>query len=182
MGVFEALTVQCPGVSESDEYLLPGVIWQVGTGSKHWPVVLDGETFQLGPESLLLLRHHAVSSTLRRERIAMFDLEFQSQITFPHRCFVCIRHPLTLDLQTAWEKGKISPKKPYKPNFSNSSCCLNPNSHTRLVWSYRYISIITKNSSESWWLRSRFLLCLNSSLWTGNSQYAVAIFTVDISS
>lgn len=49
-------------------YLLPGVVWQAGTGSKHGAVVLDGEMLQLGPERLLLLRHHAVSSTLRRKK------------------------------------------------------------------------------------------------------------------
>lgn len=49
------------------DYLLLGVVRQAGAGSKHWPVVLDGETFQLGPESLLLLRHHTVSSTLKGE-------------------------------------------------------------------------------------------------------------------
>lgn len=49
------------------DYLLLGVVRQAGAGSKHWPVVLDGETFQLGPESLLLLRHHTVSSTLKTE-------------------------------------------------------------------------------------------------------------------
>lgn len=37
------------------DYLLLGVVRQAGAGSKHWPVVLDGETFQLGSESLLLL-------------------------------------------------------------------------------------------------------------------------------
>lgn len=58
----------CEPTTEPEvRYLLPGVVGQVGAGSEHWAVVLDGQTLQLGPESLLLLRHHTVGSTLRRE-------------------------------------------------------------------------------------------------------------------
>ena len=69
----QSKTVMCKCVSISrlstcflSDHLLLGVVWQAGAGSKHWPVVLYGETLQLGPESLLLLRHHTVSSTLKR--------------------------------------------------------------------------------------------------------------------
>lgn len=49
-------------------HLLLGVVRQAGAGSKDRSVVLDSEPLQLGPEGLLLLRHHTIGPTLKKTK------------------------------------------------------------------------------------------------------------------
>lgn len=48
-------------------HLLFSVVRELRAGSEHGPMILDREMLQLGPECLLLLRHHTVRSTLRTD-------------------------------------------------------------------------------------------------------------------